>query len=221
MGARHVLAEAHVDRLLGHWQLSVSPAECHSPLRRRHASSRCPRSARGCTGVLAASPNCMDVAGTGGSAAAKATSGHSPSCVLVCPACLLFRQPHGEDPLLLPLRVIILLNKRCKLSECGSVLPRAQHRLPIARRSHSPSIISRPRQVKWDDCHCGEVVKYKMLHLFMKWKFEQPERGALQRVLPRNQPGGLCGAPATGKLRRTPRTWRLERSRGAPRGPIQ
>lgn len=88
------------------------------------------------------------------------------------------------------LRVIILLNKRCKLSECESVLPRAQHRLPIAQRSRSPSIISRPRQVKWDDCHCGEVVKYKMLHLFMKWKFEQPERGALKRGLPRNQPGG-------------------------------
>lgn len=41
----------------------------------------------------------------------------------------------------------------------------------------------------------------------MKWRFEQTERGALPHALPRNQPGGLCGAPAPEKLHRIPRTW--------------
>lgn len=84
--------------------------------------------------------------------------------------------PTRRRPVFTALRVITDLNKRCNLSECERVLPCAQHQLPTARHSCSPSIISCPRQVEWDDCHCGELVKYKMLHLFMKWKFEWPEK---------------------------------------------
>lgn len=155
--------------------------------------------ARGCIGALAASPNCINVAGTEDSA--ETTSAHSPSCA---PSLSPVSTAPWRRPIITALRVIILLNKRCKLSECEGVLLRALRWLPIAQCSCSPSIISGPRQVKWDDCHCGEVVKYKMLHLLMKWKCEQPERGTLQPVLPHNQPGRLCGASATGKFHRIP-----------------